>query len=264
MEINMKLEKSLTLGAGALLAAGSTFGQSQSFVGNQLSLGAGQLKFKNESDTANDSRTINRSHLEFTHFKSLDDNWLLGFGVGIGSGRAELQSSLGGTDAVSFYDSWGQPVDGGVNCNSTNCYAYQGGAVNSQVKVSKSIEISLIPAYAFSRQHLAFVRIGVSSAKFTKSSSVVSGTWLDSYGSLPIWGGDPDYLPADWSSGNTAISGMQKVNLLAPTFGIGYRYQNDDHWFFQAEYRVMQYKKNINLGLKPSVSGLMIGLGYRF
>jgi opacity protein-like surface antigen len=46
--------------------------------------------------------------------------------------------------------------------------------------------------------------------------------------------------------------------------GVGYRHQFDNNWFFQGEYKVVQYKRNSRLDTKPSSKGLVLGLGYQF
>lgn len=245
------------LGAIAAWTSVAGFAQTQNFEGNALNFGLGNMKFKNETSSATAGKWKNVSNIEFVHFKSLDDKWLLGFGVGYSDGGASFGSSASADGDLIFYDSDGSLIaDGCDHIENGNCYAYQPAGKGSS-KLKQSFELSLIPSYAFSNKQLGFIRLGFSRAKVVTSSSGGEGEWIEGYWPHPPLNGTPDL-----SDSGSSASG--KANLNGYVLGIGYRHQFDNNWFLQGECKVVQYSRNNTLNVKPSSKGLVVGAGYRF
>lgn len=238
----------LSITPGLLLAvSGGVFAQSKNFEGYSFSLGAAanQLKVKSGSDTSSTRKTS--GNVEFTSFSSLDDNWLVGFGVGFDTGS--MGSVTSGAANSTFYQGNGQ-LSACQAYVPGNCYEYSGG--QSKTKFSQNLSISIIPAYAFNKNHLGFLRASFDSMKAVKTLDG-GGGWVN--GDIPIT--PPTELPS--SSGN---AGSKRLNALG--FGLGYRFQSDDRWFAQAEYRYVAFKKNDFLDVKPTLSGAVLSVGYTF
>ena len=221
---------------------------SDNFEGFGVSAGVSSLDVKVKSSGESDSSWGSFGNVDFTYFKSLDDNWLLGFGVGadIGSQNTGAFGSSGST----FYDADGRAL--GSTCPNNNlCYEYSGGS--SKAKVSDNFSLSLMPAFAFTKNHLGFIRVSVDSIKAEKSTAG-GGGWVNGP-PLTI----PNPLPDSTSSGQ---SGSERLTGFG--IGLGYRYQSDSNWFLQAEYRYIDFNKNNKLDVDVTVSGATLSAGYRF
>jgi len=248
----MKLNNKWIVGASALVAAGGTMAQSQKFEGGALNLGLGNMKFENETSSTTASRWKNTSNIEYVQLKTINDKWLLGFGVGLDLGTAQLSSGDAGGQTAYFDYAGTNEWESNSNDCIGGCYEYFAGG-SSLTKVSRQLSISLIPAYAFSDRQLGFIRLGYSSAKVTQTGAEGAS------GFLPPW---EDFHTEGAPTGSQSVSG--KANLNGFVLGVGYRHQLDNKWFFQGEYKVVQYKRNSRLDTKPTSKGLVLGLGYQF
>lgn len=242
----MRNIKALSITPGLLLAvSGGALAQSKNFEGYSLSLGAAanQLKVKSGSETSSTRKTS--GNVEFTSFSSLDDNWLVGVGVGFDIGS--MGSVTSGAANSTFYDPNGNLSS--CSAASATCYEYSGG--QSKTKLSQNISLSIIPAYAFNKNHLGFLRVSFDSIEAVKTLDG-GGGWVNGAPITP-----PTDLPG--SSGNAGSK-----RLSAWGIGLGYRFQSDARWFAQAEYRYVAFKKNDFLDVKPTLSGAVLSVGYTF
>ena len=249
-----KISSLSLLPALALGAAGEATAQSKNFEGFGISIGAANQEVNVKSSSGTSSAWKTSGNLELTHFKSLDDNWLLGFGVGLDVGK--LGSVGSGSSSVSYYN------DNGIStCSSFVrfvCYEYTSGASRSSFK--DNVSLSVIPAYAFNKNNLGFIRLSFNSMRSSKSSSAggwtgsnVSDACNDLYG--PI---SPD-CPAESGSGNSGSKRLKGWGL-----GVGYRYQSDSNWFLQAEVKYTPFRKDDYLDIKPTLAGAVLSVGYRY
>jgi opacity protein-like surface antigen len=97
----MKKMKYLAI-ASTAVAAMPAFAQSKNFEGSNLSLGVGSMQLKESSDST--SKNWNTGgNIEFTKFKSLNDSWLIGFGVGYDFGTLESKEFGSGSGGLIQY-----------------------------------------------------------------------------------------------------------------------------------------------------------------
>lgn len=249
----MKNKRENIIASGLLMSmAGTAMANSENFEGFGISAGASSLDVKIKSSGESDSSWDSFGKVDFTYFKSLDDKWLLGFGVGADIGTQKSDST--DSNGSAFYDINGNYI--GSTCSGWNCYEYSGG--KSKTKVSDNFSLSLMPAFAFTKNHLGFIRLSVDSIK-AKRSGTGGGEWLDYPDNCSV--GDPQpgcSLNPDSSgrSGSTRLTGFG--------VGLGYRYQSDNNWFLQAEYRYIDFNRNNRLDIDATISGATLSAGYKF
>lgn len=251
--MHKKLGRVALLPGLALGVTAGAFAQSKNFEGFGVSVGAASQQLRVKSSGGTSSSWKSSGNLELTHFTSLDENWLLGVGVGLSVGKVGAVSS--GTSGSTFYDS-----DGGLsNCGSfsaNSCYEYTAGS--SKAKFAENVSLSVIPAYAFSKTSLGFVRMSFNSVKASKTTAG-GGGWTEN--NIPVGCGvdpNPD-CPSGTGGGN---SGSNRLNGWG--LGLGYRYQSDANWFVQAEYQYSAFRKSSDLDLRPTISGAVLSAGYKF
>lgn len=250
--------------------------QSRNFEGSGVSLGAGSFQLKDALDAA--SRKWNGSgNLEFTKFKSLDDSWLLGFGVGIDLGTARANSSSGADGGVLYFAGDASSVPGGASTTASDnpYFGYQTGG-NRQIARKGNVSISFLPAYAFTRNDMGYLRFSFNRAKFTTRGG--AGGWL-SASELEASGGSwPASFGYSGGDGCASYPGSDACTLTAGTpsgasgsrylngvgLGIGLRKNIQENLFVQAEYKYVAFKKSDVLGIKPREQGGTLSLGYRF
>lgn len=245
--------------------------QSNHFEGSSVSLGVGSFQLKDALD-ATSKKWNGLGNLEFTQFKSLDDSWLLGFGVGLDIGNSRTATSTGASGETLFFDGF---TDGALLPNSVNAYyGYQTGTARS-ISRKGNISISVLPAYAFSSNDMGYIRLSLNRAKFNVSGGG-SGGWLTAQqvndeGGVPVnWGAGGDgcaaYPGSDactfTSGASVGASGSKYLNGVG--LGIGYRRNIGQNLFLQAEYKYVVYEKSNLLSIKPKDQGAVLSLGYRF
>jgi opacity protein-like surface antigen len=233
-------------------AAGHAIAQSKNFEGMGVSLGAVNQEVNVKSSGGTSSAWKTAGNLELTNFKSLNDNWLLGFGVGLDVGKIGSVGSSGGIS--TGYD------DGdGSSCSPIGgtCYEYVSGSSRSSFK--DNFSLSLIPAYAFNKNNLGFVRASLNSIKTNKASDGV-GRWTDVDSCAESEDPNSDACLAE--SNGSGNSGSKRLNGWG--LGIGYRYQSDSNWFLQAEWKYARFRRDSYLDIKPTLSGATLSVGYRY
>lgn len=245
--------------------------QSNHFEGASVSLGVGSFQLKDAMDAAS-KKWNGLGNVEFTQFKSLDDSWLLGFGVGLDIGTSRTATSTGAGGETLFFDGF---TNGALLPNSANAYyGYQTGSARS-ISRKGNFSISVLPAYAFTSNDMGYIRLSFNRAKFNVSGGG-SGGWLtaqqvEDAGGVPVnYGGGGDgcaaYPGSDactYTSGASGgISGSKYLNGAG--LGIGYRRNIGENLFLQAEYKYVVYEKSDLLGIKPKDQGAVLSLGYRF
>lgn len=255
------------------------FSQSKNFEGSSVSLGLGSFQLKDAADAAS-KKWNGLGNLEFTKFQSLDDSWLLGFGVGVDLGTSRTNASAGSGGDTLYFAGDASPssvLPGTLTAASDNpYYGYQTGTSRS-ISRKNNFSISFLPGYAFTKNDMGYLRVSFNRAKFTVSGG--AGRWLSSSeleasgGSWPAaWGysgGDgcaatvPSTDACTMTSGTQAgASGSKFLNGVG--LGVGYRRNIGENLFFQAEYKYEVYEKSDLLGIKPKDQGAVLSLGYRF
>lgn len=249
--------------------------QSKHFEGSSVSLGLGSFQLKDASDAAS-KKWNGLGNIEFTKFQSLDDGWLVGFGVGLDVGTSRTrESSAAGGDTLFFSDPYSFSNPGALLPDSTNAYyGYQTGTARSIARKG-NFSVSVLPAYAFTPNDMGYLRLSFNRAKFTVSGG--GGNWLtaeqvrDAGGFYypPDTGGDGCAAAGAGSDACTltasaagAVSGSKYLNGIG--LGIGYRRNLQDNLFLQVEYKYVAYEKSDQLGIKPRDQGAVLSLGYRF
>lgn len=269
-----KLNKYLVVVSTTAVAL-PAFAQSSYFEGSSVSLGLGSYQLKDSLDTAS-KKWNGIGNIEFTKFQSLDDAWLLGFGVGLDLGTSRTKQSSGAAGETHYFASPVASPPGALLPSSTDAYyGYQTGASRSIARKG-NLSISVLPAYAFTQNDMGYLRFSLNRAKFTVSGSG-AGSWLtadqvEAAGGVPaLWGGGGDGCAATspnsdactmTSGGNAGASGSKYLNGAG--LGIGYRRNIQENIFFQAEYKYVVYEKSELLGMKPKDQGILFSLGYRF
>ncbi len=228
--------------------AGTAMANSDNFEGFGVSAGVSSLDVKVKNSGESNSSWGSFGKVDFTYFKSLDDNWLLGFGVGADIG-SQKSGAIG--SGSTFYDEGGMPTS-----PENFSYEYSGGS--SKTKISDNFSLSLMPAFAFTKNHLGFIRLSVDSIK-AKNSTLGGGGWVN---------GTPECYGAPFGPGcslNSNSSGQSgSTRLTGFGVGLGYRYQSDNNWFLQAEYRYIDFNRNNRLDIDATLSGATLSAGYRF
>lgn len=245
--------------------------QSKLFEGSSFSLGLGSYQLKDATDLAS-KKWNGLGNIEFTQFKSLDDSWLLGFGVGLDMGTSKTAKSTGTGGETLFFDGF---TNGALLPNSSNAYyGYQTGSARS-ISRKGNFSISVLPAYAFTSKDMGYIRLSLNRAKFNVSGGG-SGGWLTAQqvndaGGVPVnYGGGGNGCAAYPGSdactyiGGASIGSTGSKYLHGLGLGVGYRRSINEKLFFQAEYKYVAYQKGDLLGVKPKDQGVVLGIGYRF
>lgn len=260
----MKKIKYLALASSALVVA-PVLAQSKSFEGSNLSLGINSIQLKESSDSTSKNWNIG-GNIEFTNFKSLNDSWLLGFGVGLDVGNLDSKELGSGNGEILYFDG------GGNSVNTNQGYAYQSGG-KRQVKLKNNFSLSLLPAFAVNKSSMLFGRLSINRAKVSSINAGGQGGWLgpergydgtyESYNNLGL---NCQAFPVDAcnvsSLGGSGVSGSKYLNGIG--WGLGLRHKFTENLFLQAEYKQVSYKHNAELDVKPKTQGYTLSIGYKF
>lgn len=234
-------------------------------------------------------------NIEFTHFKALNDSWLIGFGVGLDiiTGQSNSMggngSSGGGTGDILYFDPGGKQA---LAKADDAYYGYQTGSASGAkvIRQSNNFSLSLIPAYAFTATDLGYLRLSYNRSSFTSAGGgSTAGHWL-SLGELEQSAGASPYINmsgispppgGDLCASDLALATTESCLLTTGQgtssggsagssyfngfgVGVGYRKILDQNLFFQAEYKYVNYPKNSTLGITPHNQGFVLSLGYKF
>lgn len=253
----MKKLKYLALASSAFVAA-PVLAQSKNFEGSNLTLGLSSIQLKESSDST--SKNWNSGgNIEFTKFKSLNDSWLLGFGIGYDVGTLDSKQMGSGANTQYFYS------DGSLgDINSNDGYVYQSGG-QKQIKLKNNFSLSLLPAFAVNKSSMLYGRLSFNRAKVSSTVSAAASGWVDDnvpedvYLNCP----DPDIAGCNVSSsGISGLSGSKYLNGIG--WGLGLRHKFTENLFLQAEYKYVSYKHNSELDVKPKTQGYTLSVGYKF
>lgn len=232
--------------ASTAVAAMPAFAQSKNFEGSNLSLGIGSIQLKESSDSI--SKNWNTGgNIEFTNFKSLNDSWLLGFGVGYDVGSLDSNLSGSTTSSIVLED---------------DPYSYRSQS-QKQIKLKNNFSLSLLPAFALNKSSMLYGRISYNRAKVSSSGS------LGSVGDI-VWTGTDDVLASNVTCADAGVcdqitggqAGSKYVNGIG--WGFGLRHKFTENLFLQAEYKYVSYKHNSELDVKPKTQGYTLSVGYKF
>jgi len=236
----VKKIKYLTLVSSTLVAA-PVFAQSKNFEGSNLTLGVGSIQLKESSDSA--SKNWNMfGNIEFTNFKSLNDSWLLGFGVGYDAGTLDSKEFGSGSQATE------------------GPYTYQSRS-SKKTSLKNNFSVSVLPGFALSKSSMLYGRISYNRAKVT--SLVNSGNIGDVYVGEELFLADVPCSDIDDNLCNSlGSSGSKYLNGIG--WGLGLRHKFTENLFLQAEYKYVSYKHNAELDVKPKTQGYTLSIGYKF
>lgn len=239
--------------ASTALGSVSSLAQSSNFEGSHLSLGLGSQNFQNSGDAALKARK-SFGNIEYTHFKSLDDSWMLGFGIGLDAGT--LASKDSGTQAgdIYYFDAFGNRVIGPSD------YAYQSSS-KKITDLKNNFSISFLPGYAFNKTTMLFGRFSFNRAQTVVRTSGAGGVWLND----PFI--DCVRFPLTDSCQITSIdtgTSSRSTHLNGVGLGLGLRHKIDKQLFIQAEYKQVSYRQSEAFNLKPTTQSVLVSLGYDF
>lgn len=237
----MKKIKYLAFASSALVAA-PVCAQSKNFEGSNLSLGVGSIQLKESSDSA--SKNWNTfGNVEFTNFQSLNDSWLLGFGVGYDSGTLDSKEFGSGSQT---YD-----LGGG--------YSYQSSS-SKKIALRNNFSVSVLPGYALNKSSMLFGRVSYNRAKVTSLAN--SGNIGTVYLGFSEWETDVPCEQVNLCGQSLGSSGSKYLNGVG--WGLGLRHKFTENLFLQAEYKYVSYKHNAELDVKPKTQGYTLSIGYKF
>ena len=248
----MHTNKYLIIASTALTSA-TTLAQSNHFEGSHLSLGAGSLNLKDSGDSASKARK-SFGNIEYTHFKSLDDSWLLGFGIGFDAGTLASQESGSQAGDIYYFDSAGYRVTGPSD------YAYQSNS-KKITDLKNNFSISLLPGYALNQSTMLFGRFSFNRTQTVVRTSGTGGVWLEDPGiDCTRFPSTDSCQVASLDSG--ASAGSSHLNGLG--LGLGLRHKIDEQLFLQAEYKQVSYRQSAAFNMKPTTQSFLVSLGYDF